>query len=328
MRRREFLVGIAGLLLHPSFGIAQPAGSVPVVGVLWHAGSAEEEKDFATPLRAGFADLGYIEGKTIKFEERFPAEQKELFDRMATELVDAKVNVIVAGSIPAALAAQRATSLIPIVLVANPDPIGLKLVASLSRPGGNITGLSSMGFDLAVKRLEVVREVIPAASRIALLVNPYNPYDGERQASELLPSAQKLGLVIKAFEAKHPEQLQPVIEQIAAEKFDAIIITQNAMFYNERKRLAQLGRAYRIATMAPADLFLDAGAVMSYGPVWSAMFRNAARYVDKILKGANPAELPVQQPTQFRFVINLKAAKAIDLEIPPIVVSRADEVME
>ncbi|WP_370151683.1 ABC transporter substrate binding protein [Bradyrhizobium japonicum] len=160
------------------------------------------------------------------------------------------------------------------------------------------------------------------------MVNPYNPYDGERQASELLPSAQKLGLVIKAFEAKHPEQLQPVIEQIAAEKFDAIIITQNAMFYNERKRLAQLGRAYRIATMAPADLFLDAGAVMSYGPVWSAMFRNAARYVDKILKGANPAELPVQQPTQFRFVINLKAAKAIDLEIPPIVVSRADEVME
>ncbi|MET4793753.1 ABC-type uncharacterized transport system substrate-binding protein [Bradyrhizobium japonicum] len=158
MRRREFLVGIAGLLLHPSFGIAQPAGSVPVVAVLWHAGSAEEEKDFATPLRAGFADLGYIEGKTIKFEERFPAEQKELFDRMATELVDAKVNVIVAGSIPAALAAQRATSLIPIVLVANPDPVGLKLVASLSRPGGNITGLSSMGFDLAVKRLEVVRE--------------------------------------------------------------------------------------------------------------------------------------------------------------------------
>jgi putative ABC transport system substrate-binding protein len=328
MRRREFLGLAAVVSLYPAWANADQTRRVPTVGVLWHAGSADEEKDFSTPLRAGFADLGYIEGKNIRFEERYPAEKKELFDQMAAELATLKVDAIVAGSIPAALAAQRATSTIPIVLVANPDPVGLKLVASLSRPGGNITGLSSMGFDLAVKRLEVVKEVIPQASRVALLVNPYNPYDAERQIAELQPSAAKLNLVIQAFEAKEPGELPAVFEKVAANKFDAVIIAQNAMFYNERRRLAEFATRNRLATMAPADVFLEAGALMSYGPVWSAIFRNAAGYVDKILKGANPADLPVQQPTKFRFVINAKAAKSIGLEIPPVMLSRADEVIE
>jgi putative ABC transport system substrate-binding protein len=324
MRRREFLGLAAVVSLYPAWANADQTRRVPTVGVLWHAGSADEEKDFSTPLRAGFADLGYIEGKNIRFEERYPAEKKELFDQMAAELATLKVDAIVAGSIPAALAAQRATSTIPIVLVANPDPVGLKLVASLSRPGGNITGLSSMGFDLAVKRLEVVKEVIPQASRVALLVNPYNPYDAERQIAELQPSAAKLNLVIQAFEAKEPGELPAVFEKVAANKFDAVIIAQNAMFYNERRRLAEFATRNRLATMAPADVFLEAGALMSYGPVWSAIFRNAAGYVDKILKGANPADLPVQQPTKFRFVINAKAAKSIGLEIPLVMFSRAD----
>jgi putative ABC transport system substrate-binding protein len=328
MRRREFLGLAAVVSICPTRTKAEQPRRVPVVGVLWHAGSAEEERDFSTPLRAGFTDLGYVEGKNIRFEERYPAEKKELFDQMAAELAALKVDAIVAGSIPAALAAQRATSTIPIVLVANPDPVGLKLVASLSHPGGNITGLSSMGFDLAVKRLEVVKEVIPKASRVALLVNPYNPYDAERQVAELQPSAEKLRLIIQAFEAKQADQLPSVFERIAANKFDAVIIAQNAMFYNERRRLAELATEKRLATMVPADLFLEAGALMSYGPVWSAIFRNAAGYVDKILKGANPADLPVQQPTQFRFVINAKAAKSIGLEIPPVMLSRADEVIE
>jgi putative ABC transport system substrate-binding protein len=328
MRRREFVALSASCLILPVLAKAQQARKVPVVGVLWHAENAEKEKDFSTPLRAGFSDLGYVEGKNIRFEERYPAEKKELFDKFAAELVQMKVDVIVAGSIPAALAAQQATSTIPIVLIANPDPVGLGLAASLSRPGGNITGLSSMGFDLAVKRLEVLKETIPQLSRVALLVNPNNAYDAERQASELQPPAEKLQVAVKAFEAREPDQLKQVIEGIAAEGFGAVVIAQNAMFYNERKRIAELAVADKLATMAPADVFLPAGALMSYGPVWSAIFRSAARYVDKILKGADPAELPIQQPTQFRFVINLKTAKLIGLDIPPIILSRADEVIE
>jgi putative ABC transport system substrate-binding protein len=163
---------------------------------------------------------------------------------------------------------------------------------------------------------------------VALLVNPNNAYDAERQATELQPPAEKLNVTVKAFEAREPDQLQEIVERIAAEHFGAVVVAQNAMFYNERKRIAELAIANRLATMAPADVFLPAGALMSYGPIWSAIFRNAASYVDKMLKGANPAELPIQQPTQFRFVINLKTSKLIGLEIPPIILSRADEVLE
>lgn len=328
MRRREFLALTAGALIWPAAGDAQTARKVPVIGILWHAANAEEEKAFSTPLRAGFADLGYVEGRTIRFEDRYPAETPELFDKMAAELVALKVDVIVAGSIPSALAAQRATSAIPIVLVGNPDPVGLKLVASLSRPGRNITGLSSMGFDLAVKRLEILKEAVPRVSKVALLVNPYNSFDAERQASELRPSADKLEISVKAFEARQPGELESTFKQIVAGGFDAVIITQNAMYFNERKRLAELATAARLPTLAPADLFLEAGAMLSYGPAWTALFRRAAGYVDRILKGANPAELPVQQPTQFRFVINLRAARLIGVDIPPVIQSRADEVIE
>src|SRR5215217_3548678 len=170
MGRREFIKLTAGAAVAwPLAGRAQQPRRVPVVGVLWHAANAEEEATFSQPLKAGFAALGYIEGKTIVFEERYPDEVKERFEAYAVELVGLKVEALIAGSIPAALACQRATSTIPIVLVANPDPVGLKLVASLARPGGNITGLSSMAFDLAAKRVQLLKEAIPSLSRVALL---------------------------------------------------------------------------------------------------------------------------------------------------------------
>jgi len=300
MKRREFITLISGAAAWPLAARAQQPRRVPVVGVLWHAANAEEEATFSQPLKAGFADLGYIEGKTIVFEERYPDEIKERFEAYAVELVGLKVEALIAGSIPAALACQRATSTIPIVLVANPDPVGLKLVTSLARPGGNITGLSAMAFDLAAKRVQLLKEAIPSLSRVALLVNPADPDDANRLLSELQPTAERLNVSFQTFQARSPADLKGAFEAMSAAHFGAVVVTQNAMYFNERKQMAEIALANRIPTMVPADVFVEAGALMSYGPSWPAIFRNAAGYVDRILKGAKPADLPVQQPTKIR----------------------------
>ena len=185
-----------------------------------------------------------------------------------------------------------------------------------------------MGYDLAVKRLEILKEAIPNLSRIALLTNPYTPYDAARQVSEIQSTADRLQLSVDAFEAQQPEDLEPVFKRISQGTFGAAIVTQNAMFFNERKRVAELALAIKLPILVPADVFMEAGAFISYGPVWAALFRNAGGYVDKILKGARPADLPVQQPTEFRLVISLMTAKILDLNVSPLLVSRADQVIE
>ena len=329
MKRREFITLLGGAAaVWPVAARAQQPRRVPVVGVLWHAASAEEEVAFSRPLKEGFTDLGYVEGKTIVFLERYPAEEKERFDAYAIELVGLKVDALIAGSVPAAFACQRATSTIPIILVANPDPVGLKLVSSLARPGGNITGLSAMAFDLAAKRVQLLKEAIPALSRVALLVNPSNPNDANRLISELQPTADRLQVSFEAIEARTPAELKGAFEKIAAGGFGAVVVAQNAMYFNERRQIADIAQTNRIATMVPADVFVEAGALMSYGPSWPAIFRNAAGYVDQILKGTNPADMPVQQPTKFELAINLKTAKVIGKDVPPTMIARADKVIE
>ncbi len=327
MRRRQFMTILGGAATLP-FAARGQQKRIPVVGVLWHAGSAEEEVAFSRPLKEGFTDLGYVEGKTIVFEERFPAEQLERFDAYALELVRLKVDALIAGSIPAAFAAQRATSTVPIVLVANPDPVGLRLVSSLARPGGNITGLSAMAFDLAAKRVQLLKEAIPDLSRVALLVNPSDSNDANRLISELQPTADRLNVSFEAFEARTPPELKGTFEKISAGHFSAVVVTQNAMYFNERRQIAEIALANQVPTMVPADVFVEAGALMSYGPSWPAIFRNAAGYVDKILKGAKPADLPVQQPTKFELAINLKTAKALGRDVPATMIARADKVIE
>jgi ABC-type uncharacterized transport system substrate-binding protein len=328
MRRRQFLSAVGGAATWPLAARAEQPKKRPVVGVLWHAESAEKEVAFSRPLKQGFADLGYVEGKTIVFEERYPAEQKERFDAYAAELVNLKVDALIAGSIPAAFACQRATSTIPIILVANPDPVGLKLVASLARPGGNITGLSAMAFDLAAKRVQLLKEAIPTLSRVALLVNPSDPNDADRLISELQPTAKRLNVSFQAFEARSPADLKGAFEAISGGHFGAVVVSQNAMYFNHRKQIADIALANRIPTMVPADVFVEAGALMSYGPSWPAIFRNAAGYVDRILKGAKPADLPVEQPTKFELAINLKTAKALGQDVPPTMIAQADKVIE
>lgn len=327
MRRRRFLA-LLGSAAFARAQVAYSAEKIPVIGVLWHAGNAEEEAAFLHPLREGFANLGYVEGKNIIFEDRYAAEDPEQFHKLADELVALKVDVLIAGSVPAALATQRATSTIPIVLVANPDPVGLKLVSSLAHPGGNITGLSTIAFDLASKRVQILKEAIPALTRVGLLVNPNTPYDAPRLLAELHPAAEQLEVAVETVEAHEPADLEQAFSQMADRHFGAVIVSQNAMYFNERKRIADLALMKRLPTMVPADLFVEAGALMSYGPNWPPIFRNAATFVDKILKGAKPADLPVEQPTKFGLTINLKTANSLGIKIPPLVLARADRVIE
>jgi putative ABC transport system substrate-binding protein len=328
MRRRQFIGLVGGAATWPLVARGEQPRKVPVVGILWHSASAEKEAAFSGPMKAGFTELGYVDGKTIIFEERYAAEQLERFDVLAAELVRLRVDVIVAPAIPSALALQRVTSTIPIVLVANPDPVGLKLVSSLARPGGNITGLSSMAFDLVTKRMQLISEAVPSLSRLALLVNPYNPFDADRQISEIQQTADKLKLALQAFEARSPDGINEAFASIARTSSGAVMVTQNALYFSERKRISDLALANRLPIIGPANVFAEAGALISYGPNWPAIFRNTAGYVDKILKGEKPADLPVQQPTIFELVINLKTAKTMGLSIAPALLARADEVIE
>lgn len=333
--RNESVMRLPRSLLPPLFaaavlmpGPAPAGGAMPTIGVLWHAGNADEEAAFRGPLHEGFAKLGYIEGKTVAFDECYAAENPAKFERCAAELVSHGDDVLIAGSVPAALALQRATASIPIVLVANPDPVGLKLAASLSHPGGNITGLSTIAFDLAAKRVQILEEALPGLTRLALLVNPDGPGDAPRLLADMKPALDRLGVTAEAVVARRPDEIDASFARIAEGRFGAVIVSQNALFFNERKRIADLAAKFRLPTMAPADLFVEAGALMSYGPSWPPIFRNAAIFADKILKGARPADLPIEQPTIFGLTVNRRAADAIGIELPASFLDRADRVIE
>jgi putative ABC transport system substrate-binding protein len=241
------------------------------------------------------------------------------------ELIQLKVDVIVLSGTPAARAAKQATSTIPIVMGTSADPVGTRLVASLARPGGNVTGLSTLGSDLSGKRLELLKEVVPGVSRIAVLSNPTNQ-SVPALLSETEIAAQSLGVQVQFLEARLPNELNKVFVAIK-DRPSALMVVPDPMLFAQRKRLSDLAAESRLPTMAEWEEFVQAGGLMSYGPSFREMFRRAAVYVDKILKGRTPADLPVEQPTKFEFVINLKAAKQIGLTIPPNVLARADKVI-
>ena len=318
------------LLLGASLTVHVPAfaDQLPTIGVLWHAGNADEEAAFRLPLRQGFAKLGYTEGKSVVFDECYAGEDAARFMRCATELVAHKVDILIAGSIPAARAAQQVTSTIPIILVANPDPVGLKFVASLSRPGGNITGLSSQTFDIMAKRVEVLRETLPSIARLGLLVSPSTSYDVARLLEQMQPAIDTYRIAVETVEARQPEDLTDAFGAMAERKVDAVIVSQNAMYYNERKRIADLALEHHLPTLAPADLFVEAGALLSYGPSWPPIFENVARFADKLLKGEKPADLPIEQPTAFELTVNRTTAQALGVALPEALLARANRVIE
>jgi len=325
MRRREFITLLGGAVVAcPLAARAQQTKNIPTVGVLWHAGSAEEEDVYLSVLVNAFNDLGYVEGKNIHFDHRFPAENLDRFRTLAQQLVDEKPDVIIAVSALGAIDVKKLTDTIPIVFVIVADPVGMGLVGSLARPGGNITGTSLMAIDLSGKLLSLLKEAVPNLSRVAVLVDPTNPFR-QRTTKSFQDAAHALGISLWPAEISKPDDIEPVFIKIAQDHADGVVMPiGSTMMFNER---AGIG-AHRLPAVGQSAEVVPHGLLMSYGQDFPDFFRRAATYTDKILKGAKPADLPVEQPTKFKLVLNLKTAKILGLTMPQSLLLSADEVIE
>jgi putative ABC transport system substrate-binding protein len=327
MRRREFITllgGTAAAWPLPSRG--QQRKAMPRVGVLWHAANAKQEEEYLGALTKAFHELGYFEGKNIELDHRFPAEQPERFRALAQELAESKVDVIVAVTGLGAKEARRATATTPIVIVADPDPVGNGLVESLARPGGNVTGLSLMIPDLSGKRLALFKEIVPKASRLAIVLDPRDAFSKPASVANER-AAKAAGCSIRIFDVTTSDEIEQAFSAIARDGFDGAYAIGPPM-YNERAQVGASAVAHKVPTMAANAEQVPYGLLLSYGPDFSDYFHRAVGYVDKILKGAKPGDLPIEQPTRFKLVINVKVAKALGLTVPPSLLATADVVIE
>ena len=326
--RRAFLGALAGgLLAAPRAADAQSAGKVYRVGYLT-AGSVTANPLVLEAFRQGLRDLGWVEGQNIVIEYRSAEGRFDRLPDLAAELVRLKMDIIAATPTPAALAARNATGTVPIVGVSLTEPVALGLIASFARPGGNVTGVSySVGADIFGKDLELLKEVVPKVRRVAVLSNP----DGPAQPltiSNIKGAARSLGLQLLLLEARGPGDFDGAFAAMARERVGALFIVQDPSFIPHRARLTDLAVKKRLPSVFTQGADVEAGGLMSYGPNFPDMYRRAAIYDDKILKGAKPADLPVEQPTKFELVIKLKTAKALGLTIPQSLLLRADQVIE
>jgi putative ABC transport system substrate-binding protein len=329
MKRRDFITLFGGAAaVWPLAAHAQQPRKKQRIGILWHGANVEEEAIYLAALRQGLNDFGYVEGQNIDLEMRFPSEQYERFFVLADELAQQKLDVLVSAAGIAAIASHRATTTIPIVSVNVPDPVGRKLVASLNRPGGNLTGLSNMAVELTRKRLELAKEMIKDLSRVALLVNPADEIGSRAYIAQGDAAGPQLGVTVVPFAVRDANALEGVISKISTDNFQAIVVTHDGLFYVQRKRLADLALEKRLPTIAFASEQWEAGVLATYGPNVPAMYRRAGAFIDKILKGVKPADLPVEQPTKFELLINLKTAKALGLTVPSTLLSRADQMID
>jgi putative tryptophan/tyrosine transport system substrate-binding protein len=327
VERRDFLIVTGALLAAPLAAQAQLTGKVHRIGYL-AGGSATTAAHFPDAFRQALRELGWIEGQNIVIDFRFAEGRLDQLPELAAELVRLKVDVMVAGPSPSAIAAKNATATVPIVMTGVGFPVELGLVASLARPGGNITGVAfSTGTEIFGKGLELLREIAPSLQRVAVLSNPANP--GHALAvSNAKEVARSLRLQLLLLEARGPDLFDDAFAAMAKERVSALLVVTDPVFIAHRARLADLAARDRRPTVYTIRDFVDAGGLMSYGPSLVAQYRRAAVFVDKILKGAKPAELPVEQPTTFELVINLKTAKTLGLAIPPSLLLRADHVVE
>jgi putative ABC transport system substrate-binding protein len=300
---------------------AQQPGKVPHIGFLSLSGANQEA------FRQGLRDLGYIEGKNIAIESRTAANRADRLSVLAGELVDLKVDVIVAAGSQAVHAAQRTTKSIPIVMTSSSDPIGTGFVASLAHPGGNITGLSILGPDLSTKRLEMLKEVVLGVSRVAVFWNPDDPA-AKISLRETQDAAKAQAMHLQIVEIREASYFESAFRAANKGRARALILLPAPIVATQAKQIAELALKNNLPAISPVSEFPNAGGLMSYGANLADLYRRAATYVDKILKGAKPADLPVEQPTKFELVINLKTAKQIGLTIPPNVLARADKVIK
>ena len=316
-------IGIPSALLAAE---AQQTNRVPRIGFLGNS-TAALEANLVGPFRDGLRDLGYVEGQNILIEYRWAEGKYERFPALIAEMIASKVDVIVTAGTPATQAYQKARTSIPLVMVAVGDPVGTGIVASLSRPGGNITGLTSISPELESKRIELLREVIPELSHIAVLWNPKNAFHAiENKEVEIAAAALRMKVLYLGVEAQ--EQIGDAFAQILKERPGALLVLADRVFLHNRALIMDFAAKYRLPGVYAYRELVEAGGLMSYGPSYADMHRRAATYVHKILKGAKPADLPVEQPTKFVLVVNLKTAKALGLTIPQSVLVRADEVIE
>ena len=322
----SWLLTILFLLGSTSLGEAQLPAKVPRIGVFLPA-SASSTAHLVDAFRRGLREHGYVDKQNVTIEARYAEGKAERLAGVAAELVRFKVDVMVVGSTPGVMAAKNASGTIPIIMVTTGDPVASGLVASLARPGGNITGVTALGQELAGKRLEVVKEAVPKVSREAVLSNPLNPDTG-LSLKGMEVAAQALGVQLRVHEVSDPSEFEKAFEAINREGVTALMVLPDPMFVSERGKIVALSVKSRLAAMYAHAEFMDAGGLMFYGASLADMWRRAATYVDKILKGAKPANLPVEQPTKFELVINLKTAKQIGLTLPPNVLARADKVIK
>jgi len=325
--RRAFLAGAVSSLSVSSLAHGQQrAAKKPRVGVLWHAANIEEETPYFQSLSEGFRQLGYVEERNIALEHRFPDEKPELFTSMAAELVSLKPDVLI-GVGSAAPYLKRATSTIPMVFMYVPEPVGAGLVETVRRPGGNATGLTNFSVELSAKRLQFLKEIVPSLSRVALLINPNAKISGlyVNQSNEAAP---QLGLVTQAFEVRSLGELDRGFDAIVKAAMQAVVVNAESLFYQGKERIARLALARRLPTCVWVREILEAGALVSYGADQRAIARRVAVYVDRILKGEKPADMPVEQPTRFELIINMKTARALGITIPQALLLRAEEVID
>ena len=325
MKRREFITLLGGATAWSVAARAQLAGKLPTIGFLGPTTASAMAPWTAVFVRR-LRELGWIEGRTVVIEYRWAEARTERFAKIAAEFVKLKVDVIVTYASAPVLAAKHTTTLIPIVFAAQMDPVGAGVVASLAHPGGNVTGLSIQTTDTADKRLELLREVVSNLGRLAIMANPGAP-GALLEMREVQEAGRTLGLEVTTLEIRRTDDIAPAIEALKGHA-DALYVATDPLVFTNRIRINTLAQDLGLPTIYGSREYVEAGALMSYGPNFPDLFRRAAEYVDKILRGTKPADIPVEQPTKFDLVINLKTAKAIGLKIPESFLIRADEVIE
>jgi putative tryptophan/tyrosine transport system substrate-binding protein len=326
MNRREVIAGLGGTVAWPLAARGQQR-ALSVIG--WLGSESREGEDFRViPFKQGLRESGYVEGRNLAIEYRWADRQYDRLSALATDLVRQQVNVIATGGLPSTLAAKAATATIPIVFQFAGDPVEIGVVASLNRPGGNLTGVTSLNVEVAPKQLELIRTVIPGATAIALLVNPSNPLQAERATKDVQGAAQKLGLRLHILQAATERDFDTVFAALEQLRPDALVIGPDSLFTSLRERLGALTVRHSMPAICPYREFTLAGGLMSYGTDTTNMFRLVGAYAARVLKGEKPADLPVQQVTKLDLVINTQTAKALGLTIPETLLATADEVIQ
>ena len=324
---RLVVVLTVGLTLAPLAAEAQPSGKKARIGVLLLPPRAGAGGTYIQALREGLHELGYVEGQNLLLEIRWAEGKPDLLQGLAAELLSTGPDVLITSGSEAILTLKRATGVVPIIMATVMDPVALGIVASLAHPGGNLTGLAILSLELTSKRLQLLKETVPRLSRVAVLLNPANP-GNVLMLKEVETACQTLGLRWHGVVVRGPDELASAFEAIRGTQSNGILAIEDSMLVSHRSRIVETVARTRLPAMYAFRQFVDAGGLMSYGPNIPETFRRAAVFVDKILKGAKPGDLPVEQPTKFELVINLKTAKALGLTIPQSVLVRADEIIQ